>query len=204
MALAEREINKPKVVTYEEYLAEGETLGRYEIVDGVRQYMTNPASVHQLIMRNLNRILESYEDESGTGIALMAPCDVVVARDTLQVRRPDLLYISFERWGDREFSDPSALEAPPELVVEILSPSEYRRQIDLKTAQYASAGVLECWLVSPEAETIEVLDLGADGVTRTGIFAPGDVFRSLVFPDLEVTVSQVFKLPRLPRTQSQT
>jgi Uma2 family endonuclease len=199
MAIAERELKRPIVLTYEDYINEGETPGRYEIVDGVRECMTNPAAEHQLILRNINRVLEDFEESSASGIAFIAPLDIVVSKDPLQVREPDLLYISFDRWGDRDFTDTSPLTNSPELAVEILSPSETRRQIQKKVGQYAAAGVLECWLVSPEAETVELLKLSASGSERLGIYAPGQTLRSIAFPELVLDVARVFKLPRRQR-----
>lgn len=198
MAVTEREI-KPKVLTYEDYLREGETPGRYEIVDGVRTYMTNPASEHQIILRNLNRILEDYEEASGTGIAFISPVDVVTSRDPLKVRQPDLLYISFERWGDRDFSQSAPLSNPPELVIEILSPNETRRQIESKVDEYSQAGVLECWIVSPEASTIEQLELEPSSRKRLGIFSPSQTVVSSAFPGLKLDVERVFRLPKRPK-----
>ncbi len=201
MAIAEREL-KPKVLTYEEYLTEGETPGRYEIIDGVREYMTNPAPEHQVILRNINRILEDFEEMSGTGIAFIAPIDMVVGKDPLEVRQPDLLFISFERWGSKDFSNPTPLRQAPELVVEILSPNETKRQISKKLNQYLTAGVLECWIVSSAAQSVEILQM--DGVTtkRIGLYSMGDSFRSVAFPDLSAEVSRVFRLPRVPKETS--
>ena len=196
MALAERAVKRPAILTYDDYLAEGETPGRYEIVDGVRTYMTNPASEHQIFVRNLNRALEEYEEKSGTGIAFISPVDIVVSCDPLKVRQPDLLYISFERWGDREFSQSTPLPNPPELVVEVLSPNETRRQIEKKIDEYARVGVLECWIVSPEASTIEVLRLSDAGINRLGVYTPGHSFGSDTFPGLIIDVERVFRLPR--------
>jgi Uma2 family endonuclease len=199
MALAERELVNPPVLTYEAYLMEGETPGRYEIVDGVREYMTNPASEHQLILGNIYGVLSGFAGSSTAGIALVAPCDIIVCRDPLRVRQPDLLLISFERWGDKEFSNPAPLERAPELVVEILSPSESRPRIEDKIGEYAQVGVLECWIVSPEAATVEVLKLATGGTERVGLFGPGQSFSSVTFSELSVDVASVFELPRRPR-----
>jgi Uma2 family endonuclease len=61
-----------------------------------------------------------------------------------------------------------------------------------KLADYQKIGVLECWLVSPEAETVEVLKLESDDVERLGIFGIGDEIRSEVLPDLTLQVNEIF------------
>ena len=55
---------------------------------------------------------------------VVAACDVLIAYEPLKTCQPDVLFISYERFGDRDPLDPSALNPAPELVVEILSPSD--------------------------------------------------------------------------------
>ena len=54
------------------------------------------------------------------------------------------------------------MEGAPDLVAEILSPGNSRGEIEEKLADYARLGVRECWLISPEARTVEVLALAED------------------------------------------
>ena len=63
--------------------------------------------------------------------------------------------------------------SPPGLVVEVLSPSENRRRQEEKLDDYAGIGVPEVWLVSPEAETVEVHLLKDGKLERTAILADG-------------------------------
>ena len=81
----------------------------------------------------------------------------------------------------------------PELVIEVLSPSETRRTIDPKIADFQSVGVQECWVVSPEAETVEILALTADSVRSVSISGRGQEVRSVVFPELRIAVARIFE-----------
>ncbi|MGQ9736805.1 MAG: Uma2 family endonuclease [Armatimonadota bacterium] len=63
----------------------------------------------------------------------------------------------------------------PDLVVEVLSPSETQSAVDAKIEDYRQVGVRELWLVSPEAETGEVLKLSSEGAERVGLYGRGDV-----------------------------
>src|SRR5664279_423252 len=54
------------------------------------------------------------------------------------------------------------IHSAPQLVVEVLSPGNTRRERERKLADYASLGVPEMWVVSPEARTVEVLYLESD------------------------------------------
>jgi Uma2 family endonuclease len=77
-------------------------------------------------------------------------------------------------------------------VVEVLSPSNTRRDIESKLEDYRGLGVLECWLVSPEAETIEVLRLSSEGITSVGIFGIDGTVRSEVISDFSLRLRDVF------------
>jgi len=63
--------------------------------------------------------------------------------------------------------------AAPDLIIEVLSPSENRRRKEEKMDDYASIGVPEAWLFSPEAESIEVRLLRDGKLERTAIVVDG-------------------------------
>ena len=191
MAVAPGEI-AASPLTYEEYLAEGEVMARYDILDGVRHLMPNPTRRHQRILLNVARALQDYEEASGRGQCLVAPQDVLITRVPLRTRQPDVLFISHGQLAKcAPETDPTPIQAAPELVVEILSPSETRRARDQKIADYCSVDVRECWVVSPAAGTIEVLRLTQKGAETAAVYSEWDTVPSIVFPDLLVPVAQV-------------
>src|SRR5262249_26251775 len=162
-------VTKPQtassVLTYEQYMAEGEIHQRYDIVDGVRFYMPGPNWRHQRIQVNATGILRDYERRTGSGFVIAAPFDILIRRvPTLQTRQPDVLFITraqLESGGGVPELGP--LEVAPELVVEILSDSETERSLAAKLADYVTIGVKEAWLVRPERRTVEVVRLAPDG-----------------------------------------
>lgn len=195
MALAETEV-APQVLTYEQYLAEfwtePVTTQRYDIIKGVRVLMTSPNWWHQQIAFALGQVFARYKKVHGGQFGL-APLDVTINPQTLQVRQPDVLFISDARLAEAGgIPDNGPLPIGPELVVEILSPSESRRAVQEKVRDFCAAGVNECWLVSPNAESVEILRLTPDGPQRVGIYGTGDTFASITFPELTLAVADVF------------
>ena len=89
-------------------------------------------------------------------------------------------------------SDPSPLSPAPELVVEILSPSDTRRVQSGKLADYAAVDVRECWLVSPEAETAEVLENTNGRWQTAATYGHGEEAASVTFPGLKVAIDDIF------------
>lgn len=186
--------SKTERLTYEQYLAEGEIVRRYDIIDGERIYMPGPIWRHQRIQFRIQTALGRYEETSGIGFALGAPFDILIRRSPLRTRQPDVLFITqaqLDRGGGIPEKGP--LETAPELVVEILSNSEHKRLIADKLADYITIGVQEAWLVRPEPRTVEVAQLTPNGPVTIAVYDETQTFPSLTFPDLTVAVAEFFK-----------
>ena len=172
-------------LTYQEYLDTPEIKARYDIVDGEMIMAPAPTTKHQIASQKIFVPVYTFVTDRGLGVVMYAPVDVIVQTSPLRTRQPDLLYISNENRhiiGDR-------IHGGPDLVVEILSPGNSRRDIESKLADYASIGVKESWLVSPQAHTVETLILENGEWRRKAIYGLGDMVESTVLPGL--------KLPRI-------
>ena len=179
-------------LTYEDYMCDPEEMRRYDILDGEKIYMPNPTIRHQDLLWNLGALLRTWQQAGHPGKVVVAPCDVLIRRSPLRTRQPDILFISAVRLGDRRLDDPAPLEPSPELVVEILLPSETRRVQSGKLADYCGVDVQECWVVSPGEQTVEILRLSPDGAKSMGVFSGGQTAQSSIFPDLCVDITAVF------------
>ena len=146
-----------KPLTYEEYLDTPEIEGRFDIVDGEIIMAAAPTNEHQETIGEFYFILRPFVIEHNLGKVLFAPLDIVIRRNPLRTRQPDLLLLSNESYARIDRHLP--IEEAPELTIEILSPSNTRRRIQDVLADYAAIGVKECWLVSLATRTIEVLTL---------------------------------------------
>lgn len=184
----------PKPLTYEEWLRMPETNQPCEIVDGEVKMPPAPNMVHQLLVASLLVLLrESVSLDKGA--VLPSSIDVTVSRSPLKVRQPDVMVVLYWEGGYQNAQQLLAAphgEVVPDLVVEVLSPSETRSALDAKIADYRQVGVRELWLVSPEAETVEVLKLSAEGVERGGLYGRGDVVRSELLATLQIDTNRLF------------
>ena len=175
-------------LTYEEYLAGPEIKARYDIVDGQMIVAPSPTLEHQIILGKLFVLVHQFVSERQLGEVLFAPLDVIIQREPLRTRQPDLLFVSNDRAGIME----EYIQGPPDLVAEILSPSNTRRDVEDKLSDYGRLGVEECWLVSPEAHTVEVLRLDQQSLKRTSIHGLGDHVQSEVISGLSLAVGDLF------------
>lgn len=187
-------------LTYEEYLTSPVEKSRYDILDGYKIYrrfgasaMTSPSRLHQETQGNLYVLLREFAISHRRDQALMAPCDVLVNTAPLRVRQPDVLLISRERL-DRNppAHEPSPLNPAPELVVEIVSPSDRPGVLAAKLADYRSAEVREVWIVHMEAKTIEVVVLSQEAIDTVATLRTGESVISRAFPGLVIAVDAVF------------
>ena len=179
-----------KPLTYEEYLDTPEIEGRFDIVDGEMIMAPSPIPEHQITHKQFFLTLHQFIVERNLGILLYAPLDVVIRRNPLRTRQPDLLLLSNESYARIYLDRP--IEEAPKLAIEILSPSNTRRRVQDALADYAAIGVKECWLVSLDARTIEVLTLVNGEWQRLALLGIGDRMRSDVLAGLDVEVRQFF------------
>ena len=180
-------------LTYEAYMAEPEVQGRYDIVNGVRIIMPGATWDHQTIAMNLVELLRRYARASGVGKVNTAPFDVLIRRTPkLQTRQPDVLFVSYAQLAQGGgIPESGPLEAAPEIVVEIISDSATQRILEDKLVDYIAIGVDECWVVRPDARTVEVLALTPGGVRSEAVYSEGQAVASVVFPGLVVPVAEV-------------
>ena len=184
-----------KLITYEDYLLLPELNRRYEIIDGELQMTPSPTKRHQKLILRIATLLESFVSERNLGEVLPAPMDVLIDKHPkLRTRQPDILYLSTKTGGDISSDDDSNFIATaPDLVVEILSSSDSRRKIREKLNDYHRIAISECWLVSPEAETVEVLDLSSDEIRTVALYSVGGHVNSKVLPGFSFSVNQIFR-----------
>lgn len=146
------------VLTYKDYEALPADGRRYEIHDGELSVTPAPSPQHQIISRNLFRLLDHHVRMKGIGEVLYAPIDVILSETSIV--QPDLVYLDPARLGA---ISRRGIEGAPTLVIEILSPSTTLIDRSTKRQLYARHGVPFYWLVDPEEGAVEGLVLGADG-----------------------------------------
>ena len=188
-------------MTYEEYLRSPEEWARYDILEGYKVYrrygkeeMASPTRQHQRLVRRIARLLEDFAAVGNLGECFVAPCDVLIRHIPLKARQPDVLLISRERLEQNPPDDSAVpLDPAPELVVEIISPSERPGQRTAKLADYRSVDVREVWQVFADAKTIEVVALTEDAIETVGTYKSGESVVSVAFPGLTVAVDALFE-----------
>jgi Uma2 family endonuclease len=125
---------------------------RYELDEGELIEMTRPAYRHNEILDETLVALKVYLRKNRIGLALGSENLYAISRSTRLA--PDVAVIL----GDRraELLNAKVIPIIPDLVVEVLSPSETPRMVLRKLKQYFTAGVREVWMIDPETKTAEI------------------------------------------------
>ncbi|MCS6918553.1 MAG: Uma2 family endonuclease [Fimbriimonadales bacterium] len=181
-------------LSWEEYLRWENDLTHYEIIDGEVQELPTPILKHQIVLDELMARLRAFVRGNRLGRLLSAPFDFVVRRKPLRTRQPDLFFLSKAREAEWKpnLNEPR-LEVAPDLVIEILSPSDTYRRWKGKLQDYHRLGVQEVWAVDIEAEEIEVLVREADGYRSLGWFSGEQIVATQALMGLELKPSEVFQ-----------
>lgn len=179
-----------KVWTYDDLVAMGEPEDgkRYEILDGELFVSPSPSLWHQEVLKRLFRVLDRELEQRGIAKVYFAPLDVILS--PTRVVEPDLLVVRKERF---EILARHGVVGAPDLVVEVLSPSNTHHDRVRKRRFYARNGVREYWIADPDAKTIEVLSLVDGGLSyrAAGWYATGDRVRAETF-ELEFELDPIF------------
>ena len=108
-----------KHLTYDAYLSLPEMTQRHSIIDGELVIAASPNPPHQTIVQELLLKIDPFVREHRLGRVFVAPLDIVIQRDPLRTRQPDLMFIGRERCS---IIGPQVIEGGPDLVREVLSP----------------------------------------------------------------------------------
>lgn len=130
----------------------------YEVVDGQIQEKPPTAAISVRIASVLLGWLAPFLRQEPLGRASIEMLHLLDAATGLK-RRPDLAYVSYERWPESKVvPKDDAWTVVPDLAVEVVSPSNTASEVKRKIREYFAAGVLVVWVVYPEEILVEVYE----------------------------------------------
>lgn len=189
----EAEIVNEQTMTYEDYASLPDEGNRYELVDGSLELMSpGPSIKHQVVS------FQFMQKISSTCLAeyLIIPAPIDLILSPKEVRQPDFVLIHRNRL---DIITKRGIEGPPDLVVEILSPSSYKRDKVNKLKVYAMHGIPEYWIVDPLYEVLEQYQLQNDQYSLFSIYAGEDQIESSHIRFLSFTMKEIMEnIPDLP------
>lgn len=174
-------------LTYDDLLDMPDDGQRYEIIGGELIVNPPPTWGHQQIVGYFYRLLDDFARATKSGRVTFAPFGVLLSpHDAVE---PDLIFLSATR--PPVPSEDNTIDYPPDLVVEVISPSSRRRDRVAKMALYARAGVPEYWTADPRDRTFTINHLQGEQYVQVVPDADGWV-TSPTLPGLRVNPAAVF------------
>ncbi len=176
--------------TIAEYLRLPEGPPYYEFEDGELIEMVRPRGKHQELIGELYAHVSTYVRQERLG--KIWP-EVAVLLTPRHVYVPDLSFLATDNLG--RFADDTAIQGPPDLVVEVISPSTVSRDKAQKLRVYHAVGVPWYWLVETESLLITEYRHTPEGYLVNQIVPPEEAFTPGLFPGLSLRLADWFAEP---------
>lgn len=179
-----------KKYTYADYLT-WQISERVELIKGkIFKMAPAPNRKHQEVSRILLHYLGNFLWKKKCKI-YHPPFDVrLIKNGNNTVVQPDICIVC-----DLNKLDKQGCKGAPELIIEILSPGNSRKELREKLNLYEENGVQEYWIINPLEEMLVIYLLNEKGkyVASNPYFAE-DVIYSSVLPDFSIIIDQIFDL----------
>jgi Uma2 family endonuclease len=166
---------------------------RVELIKGrVFKMSPAPSTRHQEVLAELHVLFYQSFNKHNCKV-FFAPFDVRLPmhqeREINTVVQPDLCVVC-----DNDKLDDKGCNGVPDLMLEVLSPSNTKHDLETKFNLYEEAGVPEYWIVNPDEKYILVYTL-VDGkyVGSKPFVNANDVIESSKFEELKVRVGEVYQ-----------
>ena len=185
------------VMTLDEFVRLYDREGPFEILDGQRIVMSPTIMGHNIIVMRLVVPMQNYAQENKLGECFTeSPFVLTYDSDWVKGSRvPDIMFITAERLKTYHDSDPDWQSKPlvlvPDLVVEIVSPTDSYLDVDKKVHTYLADGVKLVWVINPRLQTVTAHVAGSNQHTtlsRQDTLTGGDVI-----PGFSIVVQGLFE-----------
>ncbi|MBC8182131.1 Uma2 family endonuclease [candidate division KSB1 bacterium] len=175
-------------LTYEDYKTFPDNDGiRKEIIEGELFMSPAPSKKHQRILRKLIRKLDEYVTDNDLGEIFIAPFDVIFS--DINVVQPDLIFLSKKKY---EILTDSNIQGAPDLLIEILSPSNKENDRIFKKQIYEIFAVKEYWIVDPDTETVEIRELKNKKFQLTIKANKNQIIETQLLKGLRINLFEIF------------
>jgi Uma2 family endonuclease len=175
-----------RTYTYADYV-KWDDQTRYELIDGVAYAMASPSRLHQKISIEISRQLSNFLRGKPCEV-YNAPFDVRLNANSFDdiVVQPDILVVC-----DESKLDAGSVKGAPDMIIEILSPSNRRHDTVTKLRLYQQTGVREYWMVDPDFQTVQVYILENDKYI-VSTYSGDDIVPVHVLEGCEINLADVF------------
>ena len=178
-------------MTAEELLKLPRGQARYELIRGRLITMSPSGSEHGVVTIRISSRVDQFVSSRDLGLLFGAETGFRLERNPDTVRAPDLAFIAHANVPPGGIPQ-GYWPGPPDLAVEVVSPTDTARGVSEKAAAWIRSGAQAVWVVDPDSKTVTVY--AADGSVKT--IAQGDMLDGgEVLPGFRCAVADIFQMP---------
>ena len=162
----------------------------YEVIDGVEVIKPDMGVYEGRIASILARKIGNFAEESQLGRAVV---EVMFRLDLSKrtLRRPDVAYVSYDRWArDRKLPPGNGWDVVPNLMVEVVSPTDMAVEVVGRVEEYLTAGADQVWAIYPDSELVMAFE--RSGGLRV-IRSDGQLTAESVLPGFRLPLAELFQ-----------
>ncbi|MFN8843061.1 MAG: Uma2 family endonuclease [Chryseotalea sp.] len=174
-----------KIWTVSDYMGIGISNEPVQLIHGKLTLSPAPSPLHQIITGNIFSILKDFALRQQAKV-FFSPIDLILSESI--VLQPDLVFISNKK---KEIITNRGIEGVPDLLVEVLSPSNSYIDRVTKKEIYAAHGIPELWLVDPQSKQLEIYLPQIEQAIK--IYREDEVVMAETLPTLSFTLSSIFE-----------
>jgi Uma2 family endonuclease len=191
---SQQKLPPPGPVTFEEFLAWCDEDTHAEWVEGEIVLMSPASDQHQNLIEFLITTMRLFNESQHAGWVRIAP---FIMRTPVHPsgREPDILFVATERM---HLVQPTFLDGPADLIVEIVSPESIGRDRGEKFVEYEAAGVREYWLIDPLRKQAEFYQLDDQGLYRAAALDADGIYHSNMLKGFWLRVAWLWQSPLPP------
>lgn len=190
---------KTQQLTVDEFIRLYDELGGIELIDGEIIKLSPTFFLHGFVIRVLFRALDDFVQTHELGEVFSEMTFIISEQITSNwvqgSRQPDVMFVSREKYDAFLAAASSNPKQPfvciPDLVIEIISPSDRYSDVNRKIIAYLNDGVRLIWVVDTELKVVTVYtqDKPQTTLTINDTLSGGDVL-----PGFSIAVAEVFKV----------
>ncbi|MEO1236452.1 MAG: Uma2 family endonuclease [Planctomycetota bacterium] len=174
------------LITADEFF-ENPKYERCELIDGEVNPVSPTGGHHGVVVLRIGRKIGAFVDDHQLGLAFGAETGFLLGRDPDTLRAPDVAFIAKDRSAEADI--PKYIPIPPDLAVEVNSPSDRISDVTAKANWWLANGTRQVWVVDPPSRTVTVYH--PDGAAH--VWKDGETFGGgEVLPGFTLAVGELF------------
>jgi len=186
-----------KRMTIDEYMRLYESEGPFEIIDGERVEKLATGAKHGVIVRTLWRALDRFIVTNSLGELFHEQAFILPDPENKNwvkgSRIPDLMFVNATRyaayWEDYREQENPPIALIPDLVIEVVSPTDIHEDVDRKVDLYLADGIQQVWVIKPKTRTITIYE----GTERRNLTKDDTLSGGEIIPGFEIPVASLFE-----------